>query len=85
MSYLKDLSKNNLDKYISDINLDYKSLLDYPFFFHFLLDRLNKISQSRRYLIRQMQRVKPIIQKNLEEMYIHTQKAHNYWESAKKC
>ncbi|WP_151074395.1 hypothetical protein [Borreliella turdi] len=80
---LKDLSKNNLDKDISDINLDYKSLLDYLFSFHFLLDKLNKTPQSRRYLIRQMQRVKPIIQKNLEEMYIHTQNAHNYWESAK--
>ncbi len=30
-----------------------------------------------------MQRVRPIIQKNLEEMKNHVQNAHNYWGSAK--
>ncbi|WP_223147254.1 hypothetical protein [Borreliella bavariensis] len=30
-----------------------------------------------------MQRVRPIIQKNLEKMKNHVQNAHNYWDSAK--
>lgn len=30
-----------------------------------------------------MQRVRPIIQKNLEEIKNHVQNAHNYWGSAK--
>lgn len=80
---LKDLLKSNLDKDISDINQAYESLLNYLFSFHSLLDKLNKTPKSRRYLIRQMQRIRPIIQKNLEEMKNHVQNAHNYWGSAK--
>lgn len=80
---LKDLLKSNLDKDISDISQAYESLLNYLFSFHSLLDKLNKTPKSRRYLIRQMQRVRPIIQKNLEEMKNHVQNAHNYWGSAK--
>ncbi|WP_367774018.1 hypothetical protein, partial [Borreliella burgdorferi] len=71
---LKDLLKSNLDKDISDINQAYESLLNYLFSFHSLLDKLNNTPKSRRYLIRQMQRIRH-----------NTEKLRRDEESCSKC
>ncbi|QMU99888.1 hypothetical protein F0310_05630 (plasmid) [Borrelia sp. A-FGy1] len=80
---IMDPSKNNLDKNINDVKKDYERLSDYFDSFHSLLKDLNKTPQSRKHLIKEMQRIRPILQQKLEEMHKHIQNADNYWQSAK--